>query len=103
MLGAMDVFVMPSLYEGLPLVGMEVQSAGLPLVVSDTVTEELDVVKPLVRRLSLSQPALAWADEVLAMRNIAGAISQAQALSHMERSDFNIALGVKGLGEVYRG
>jgi glycosyltransferase involved in cell wall biosynthesis len=103
MLGAMDVFVMPSLYEGLPLVGMEVQSAGLPLVVSDTVTEELDVFKPLVRRLSLSQPALAWADEVLAMRDIAGAISQAQALSHMERSGFNIALGVKGLGEVYRG
>ena len=103
MLGAMDVFVMPSLYEGLPLVGMEVQSAGLPLVVSDTVTEELDVVKPLVRRVALSKQASAWADEVLVSRKTSSAISQAQALSHMERSGFNIALSMKGLEGVYRG
>jgi glycosyltransferase involved in cell wall biosynthesis len=103
MLGAMDVFVMPSLYEGLPLVGMEVQSAGLPLVVSDTVTEELDVVKPLVRRVSLSKQASVWADEVFVSRKTSSAISQAQALSHMERSGFNIALSMKGLEGVYRG
>ncbi|MDP2210283.1 MAG: glycosyltransferase family 1 protein [Candidatus Aquicultor sp.] len=103
MLGAMDVFVMPSLYEGLPLVGMEVQSAGLPMVISDAITEELDVVKPLVRRVSLSKQALAWAEEVLAMRNIVGAISQAQALSHMEQSGFNIVLGMKDLEAIYRG
>ena len=103
MLGAMDVFVMPSLYEGLPLVGMEVQSAGLPLVVSDTVTEELDVVKPLVRRSSLSKHASVWADEVLASRNTENIISQTQALMGMERSGFNITSSIKRLEMVYRG
>ena len=42
MLGAMDVFVMPSLYEGLPVVGIEAQAAGLPCIMSDVVTDELE-------------------------------------------------------------
>ena len=38
---AMDVFVMPSLFEGLPVVGMEAQASGLPCVFSTGVTEEV--------------------------------------------------------------
>lgn len=38
----MDVFCLPSLYEGLPVVGIESQSAGLPCVYSDKVTIEAD-------------------------------------------------------------
>lgn len=38
---AMDVFLLPSLYEGLPVVCVEAQAAGLPCIVSSNVTEEI--------------------------------------------------------------
>ena len=68
LLQAFDLFLMPSLYEGMPLVGVEAQAAGLPLVVSDTVTPELDITGN-VRFVPLSYTPEAWAavmDGVLA-------------------------------------
>lgn len=40
MLSAMDVFVLPSHFEGLPIVGVEAQAAGLPVLFSDQITKE---------------------------------------------------------------
>lgn len=40
---AMDMFVLPSLYEGLPVVLIEAQSAGLPCLVSDKVSSEANL------------------------------------------------------------
>ena len=41
---AMDIFALPSLYEGLPVVGVEAQSSGLPTVLSDRVTQEVRIL-----------------------------------------------------------
>ena len=41
---AMDVFLLPSRYEGLPVVGIEAQAAGLPCIFSDMVTKETKII-----------------------------------------------------------
>lgn len=43
LLMAMDAFIMPSLYEGLPIVAIEAQSAGLPLYLSDSISRETEI------------------------------------------------------------
>ena len=61
---AMDVFVMPSHYEGLPVTLIEAQAAGLRCVVSDVVDTEAyrtDRVVPM----SLKETAQAWVDVIL--------------------------------------
>ena len=61
---AMDVFLMPSLFEGLPVVGIEAQASGLPCVFSDTITDEI-LLSDRAVRLSLEQPDEAWAKELI--------------------------------------
>ena len=65
-LQAMDVFILPSLFEGLPIVGVEAQAAGLPLLVSDRVSRELALTDS-VTFLPIEDPAL-WVEEILKHR-----------------------------------
>ena len=102
MRGAMDVFLFPSLFEGLGNVRIEAQCAGLPAVISDVVPEEGDVIKPLVQRLSLSESADTWAEAILTWKNTAPTINQTDALKIMKDSNFNIEKAVKQLEKIYQ-
>ena len=63
LLMAMDVFVFPSLFEGLSVVAMEVQSSGLPAVTSDNVIPDYAVADENFHRISLERGAADWAKE----------------------------------------
>jgi len=57
LLQAFDAMLFPSLHEGLPVTLIEAQGAGLPCIISDAITDEVDLGIGLVHRLPLSEPA----------------------------------------------
>ncbi len=66
----MDVFVFPSLYEGLPVTMVEAQAAGLPCIISDKVPPECILTEGLVDIMPLSASPEVWAEKVLSKRAI---------------------------------
>ena len=56
---AMDVMVIPSLYEGFPVIAIEAQANGLPVYLSDTITKEA-VIKDNVHIVKLESTAKEW-------------------------------------------
>jgi glycosyltransferase involved in cell wall biosynthesis len=101
MLGAMNVFLLPSLYEGLALVLIEAQAAGLPCIVSDVIPEEAGIIPSLVYRLSLSQSSQEWAMTALANKQVKAKTNQLENLKSIESSSFNIRESLKRLEEAY--
>ncbi len=60
---AMDIFLLPSFFEGLPGVLVEAQASGLKCFVSDTITREAEATD-LVAYLSIDLPAAEWAEKI---------------------------------------
>ena len=68
-LSAADCYIMPSLYEGLPVAAVEAECSGLPCYLSTNITKEVELTDA-VKFMDLSQSAEEWADEILSCRNI---------------------------------
>jgi glycosyltransferase involved in cell wall biosynthesis len=64
----MDLFLFPSKYEGFPLAVVEAQTAGLPCLISDSITIQCDIIPGLVWRKSLSSGPDEWVEEILRIR-----------------------------------
>jgi glycosyltransferase involved in cell wall biosynthesis len=103
MLGAMDVFLLPSHHEGLGIVLVEAQAAGLPCIVSDVVPNEADVIERLVKRLPLEGSVKHWADELFLAKQLVKdrPQQQKQALVKVEDSIFSIKKCMEQLRHVY--
>lgn len=61
---AMDIFLLPSLYEGLPVVGVEAQTAGLLTILSSAMTEETKILET-TKFISLEESPQSWASTIL--------------------------------------
>lgn len=97
-LWAMDVFVFPSLFEGLGMVAIEAQSAGLPVICSDQVPIEACVL-PSVRRLSLSSGLDKWAKAI--EDSCAIMFCRESSVPIIQKSGFDIADVVKQVEQTY--
>lgn len=60
---AMDIFVLPSLFEGLPVVGVEAQTSGLKCIFSEKITQELKIIDR-VSFIEIDNPKI-WADAII--------------------------------------
>lgn len=97
LLQAMDVFVFPSLYEGLPVTMVEAQAAGLPCVISDKVPDECIVTEGLVTVQKLSDSVGNWAKHIVSRANMQRKDTGEQIKAH----GFDIAENAKWLEEFY--
>ena len=93
-LSAMDVFVFPSLYEGLPLSILEVQASGLPCIISDSVPKDV-FLTDLIHPLSLKDPREQWIDAILNRQRTDPAVYNQM----LQQSEYTVETA---MGKVYR-
>lgn len=66
---AMNVFIFPSIFEGFPVSVIEAEAAGLNVVMSDVITNEVDLT-PCIHRCSLSDSPKTWAQTICSLKKL---------------------------------
>ena len=97
-----DLLLFPSLAEGLGMVAVEAQSAGLPVIASDAVPSECRVIDGMVDFLPLAAGVEFWAQKV--MEKLQNIKPDARAANRaVLNSQFSIDNSAKRLLQIYRG
>lgn len=100
-LNAMDCMLLPSLFEGLPLVALEWQINGLPVLISDVVTREC-MISNSVEFVSLNTDARIWAQKILKLMMNNNRISSSQNAQRVAaEKGFDVRASAKILKKMY--
>ena len=90
-----DLFIFPSLYEGLGLAVVEAQAAGLPIICSNTIPNEAIIIPELVNKIDLLKNEEFWVSEIISHFEKFKNYSKPAALKKVIKSDLNIQVGIK--------
>lgn len=85
---AMDAFLLPSLYEGLPVALVEAQAADLPCFLADTISDETRIIGEKYHKLPLEKQPLGWADMIASGATGTGKDLNAGTETEAEETEF---------------
>ena len=94
----MDVFILTSFYEGLPVTGIEAQTNGLPCVFSDAISRDTDILNS-IKYIPLSSSADTWAKSILEIHY--DTKERKIAYETVKKTKFNVQENVKFLEKLY--
>lgn len=94
-LQVMDVFVLPSRFEGLPIVLVEAQCAGLKCIASDTITDEIRITDNLIR---LPFEKEQWVDKILKYES---GYNRKDMRQKIKEKGFDIEMQIKKIEKLY--
>ncbi len=97
---AMDVFVFPSLWEGLPLTLVEAQASGLPCIVSANVTRDVACTETVIYK-DLSDGAKAWAETIAGLKTNAAPGNRNSIGNSLKDKGFDIMTVAAKLQNIY--
>lgn len=98
LMASADYMIMPSLHEGFPVVLVESQTVGLPTLVSDQVSTEVDLGLNLVEFLSL-ESTIDWVDRLVLSQHIL--LSQQEILDKLKLNGFDAVTNAQKLTHMY--
>lgn len=100
LLQGMDSFILPSLYEGLPVTMIEAQASGLPCTISDRVPRQCDVTGN-VQIIGLDEPPAAWAKRILDQHATYAGTDRASGADAVAHAGFDITSNAECLQKFY--
>lgn len=98
LLNAVDLFILPSFYEGLPVVLVEAQANGVLEVASDTITKEMEVTD-LISFPSLRLTAREWAKTIIVESN--RIVNRSKYASIVKEAGYDIRCESKKMQDFY--
>ncbi len=100
LMNAMDLFLFPSIKEGLPVSVIEAQAAGLGVLISDAISDET-MLTDLIRQKSLSDPPIEWAHELSAMYKLKGSYDRSVYPEQIREKGFDARAGAEMMSRIY--